>query len=53
MPEVEIGRVSDFFARTVVAGIEFTETPATSAELRRAEVLASERYQNPAWTERA
>ena len=34
-------------------GIEFTETPATSAELRRAEVLASERYQNPAWTERA
>ena len=33
-------------------GIEFTETPATAAELRRAEVLTSERYQNSAWTER-
>lgn len=26
MPEVEIGRVSDFFARPVVAGIELTGT---------------------------
>ena len=26
MPEVEIGRVSDFFARPVVAGIELTAT---------------------------
>lgn len=26
MPEVEIGRVSDFFARPVVAGIELTDT---------------------------
>ena len=26
MPEVEIGTVSDFFARPVVAGIELTET---------------------------
>jgi putative protease len=25
MPEVEIGKVSDFFARPVVAGIELTE----------------------------
>ena len=34
-------------------GIEFTETPVTIAELRRAEVLASERYENATWTERA
>jgi lipoate-protein ligase A len=33
-------------------GIEFTEAPATTAELRRAEVLAFERYQNSTWTER-
>ncbi len=26
MPEVEIGKVSDFFARPVVAGIELTAT---------------------------
>ncbi len=26
MPEEEIGKVSDFFARPVVAGIELTET---------------------------
>lgn len=26
MPEIEIGRVSDFFARPVVAGITLTET---------------------------
>ncbi len=26
MPEVEIGRVSDFFARPIVAGIELTGT---------------------------
>ena len=25
MPEVEIGKVSDFFARPVVAGVELTE----------------------------
>lgn len=34
-------------------GIGFTEAPATTAELRRAETLASERYQNSTWTERA
>jgi selenocysteine-specific translation elongation factor len=33
MPEVEIGRVSDFFARPVVAGIELT------APLKVGEVL--------------
>ena len=49
----------DEAARAMVDGfasaldIEFTETPATIAELRRAEVLASERYENATWTERA
>ncbi len=38
---------------TSALGIEFTETPATTTELRRAGVLASERYQNSTWTERA
>jgi putative protease len=26
MPEVEVGQISDFFARPVVAGIELTQT---------------------------
>ncbi len=34
-------------------GFEFTEETTTAAELQRAEVLALERYRNPAWTERA
>ncbi len=33
--------------------IEFIAEPATAAELRRAKFLTVERYQNPAWTERA
>lgn len=38
---------------TSALGIEFTAEPATATELRRAKVLTAERYQNPAWTERA
>lgn len=41
----------DGFARAL--DFEFIEKPATSTELRRAEVLVSERYQTPAWTARA
>ena len=33
MPEVEIGKVSDFFARPVVAGIELTATIKVGDEI--------------------
>ena len=33
MPEVEVGRVTDFFAQPVVAGIELTDTVKTGDKI--------------------